>query len=626
MPDIAELMDEVASEHARSIAILPEIGRKSGEAVGGSQTDGAGAGVRMGLVEARVARPRSGTPSGNRRLRGRISGETAGGGGAAIGRMVAAPLCSQTPQANRSGSLPAQRMGVEVAQRASGPTMGTAAGADGRYREVQPANTVLIMSDEHNRNVLGCYGNPWAKTPNLDRIAGGGALYRNAYCNSPGCVPSRASMITGRYPHQTRLWDSATPYCGAPKGWNGRLRDAGHEVVSIGKLHFRSAEDDNGFSREIAPMHVHEGVGFPYALLRDPPVRMPSTDEFATQIGRGESTYTKYDRSITRHVCDWIAQEATKPRGKPWTLFVGYVAPHYPLIAPEEYYDLYDGVDLPSPRQYEEEERPRHPVIDAYRYSSNMDDYFTPETVPVAIQAYYGLCSFLDHNVGLILEALAENGLMDSTRVIYTSDHGESLGNRGMWGKSVMYDDSAAVPLMMAGPEIPAGVEVKTPVSLVDLHPTLTEFAGEERHPDDSDLPGESLTARMEDPEADRRVFSEYHDWSSITGMYMFRTLPLKIVRYPGYEDQVFFMEIDPLEEGKESKDARLLMLLNFANSGLRYVVDTDAVHRMALEDLANLLPIYLRHLVVKTGLPPRMITCFCQLLCRNTRCHILDA
>lgn len=455
---------------------------------------------------------------------------------------------------------------------------------------MQPANTIVIMSDEHNRNVLGCYGNPWVKTPNLDRIAREGVLFRNAYCNSPGCVPSRASMITGRYPHQTRLWDSATPYHGTPKGWNGRLRDAGHEVVSIGKLHFRSTKDDNGFSQEIAPMHVHEGVGFPYALMRDPPVRMPSTDEFATQIGRGESSYTKYDRSITQHACDWIAREAAKPRDRPWVLYVGYVAPHYPLIAPEKFYDLYNGIDLPWPKQYAEEERPRHPVIDAYRFSSNMDDYFTPESVPIAIQAYYGLCSYLDYNVGLILDTLAENGLIDSTRVIYTSDHGESLGNRGMWGKSVMYDDSVAVPLLMSGPEIPAGMEVKTPVSLVDLHPTLTEFAGVERHPDDSDLPGESLMARMEDSEADRRVFSEYHDWSSITGMYMFRTLPLKIVRYPGYEDQVFYMDADPWEEGKVSRDAKLLMLRNIANSGIRYFLDTDAVNRTALEDQAKLI------------------------------------
>lgn len=455
---------------------------------------------------------------------------------------------------------------------------------------MKPANTVLIMSDEHCFGALGCADSPWMETPNLDQIAREGVHFRNAYCNSPACVPSRASMITGRYPHQTRLWDSATPYCGTPKGWNGRLRDAGHEVVSIGKLHFRSTEDDNGFSQEIAPMHVHDGVGYPYALLRNPPVRMPNTDEFAKQIGRGETSYTKYDRSIAKHACDWIASEATKPRDKPWVLYVGFVAPHYPLIAPEEFYDLYQGVELPLPIQYSEEQRPRHPVIDAFRESSNLDDYFTSETVPIAIQAYFGLCSYLDHNVGQILNALKANGLWDSTRVIYTSDHGESLGARGLWGKSVMYDESAGIPLLMSGPGIPAGIDVKTPVSLVDLHPTITEFAGEAPHPEDGDLPGESLVKRLRKRNACRCVFSEYHDWSSITGMFMYCCPGLKLVRYPGYPDQMFYLDIDDDEKWNFADSQGFQSTQNVASGLLREIVDVDAANELAFSDQEKLL------------------------------------
>ena len=112
---------------------------------------------------------------------------------------------------------------------------------------MQRTNTVVFLSDEHNRDVLGCYGDPIAKTPNLDRLAARGTCFANAYCNAPVCVPSRASFATGRYPHQIHAWDSTDPYTGVPKGWAHRLRDQGHRVTSIGKLHFQSAKHDNGF-------------------------------------------------------------------------------------------------------------------------------------------------------------------------------------------------------------------------------------------------------------------------------------------------------------------------------------------------------------------------------------------
>jgi len=137
-----------------------------------------------------------------------------------------------------------------------------------------PANTVIIISDEHNRDITGCYGDPYVRTPNIDKLAAGGVQFNCAYSNSPVCVPARASMMTGRYPHQISAWDSVSPFDGSTKGWNHRLRDAGHDVVSIGNLHFRSAEDDNGFSEEILPMHVHNRVGFLSSLLRDPPITM----------------------------------------------------------------------------------------------------------------------------------------------------------------------------------------------------------------------------------------------------------------------------------------------------------------------------------------------------------------
>ena len=130
-----------------------------------------------------------------------------------------------------------------------------------------PLNFLVIMSDEHRRDAMGCMGHAQVKTPHLDALARRGVVFERAYTASPMCVPTRAAVATGLPVHQTGHWDSASPYAGTPDSWMHALRTAGHEVVSIGKLHFRSAEDDNGFTDEILPIHVVGGVGWTVGLL-----------------------------------------------------------------------------------------------------------------------------------------------------------------------------------------------------------------------------------------------------------------------------------------------------------------------------------------------------------------------
>ena len=449
------------------------------------------------------------------------------------------------------------------------------------------SNTVIILSDEHNRDILGCYGNQLVYTPNLDKIAKEGVCFKNAYTNSPVCVPARASFATGRYPHQIGAWDSVSPYDGSIKGWGARLVDSGHEVVSIGKLHFRNP-NNNGFSREIIPMHVHNGIGWLSSLLRNPPARLKGVEDMANSIGAGETGYTKYDRQVTELACEWLNNAASKKHNKSWVLYIGFVAPHFPLIAPQEFYNLYNDVNIPSPYQYAEHERPKHPVLKTLMEFSDYDAGFDSEKVKIARQAYYGLCTFLDHNIGLILDTLESTGLADSSRVIYTSDHGDNMGNRGLWGKSVMYEDSVAIPLIIKGPQIPTGQVVKTPVSLVDLHPTITEFAGESRHIDDYDLPGESLTLINDSMYPERVVFSEYHDWSSVTGMFMLRKAHWKLVYYVGYPSQLFNLENDPEENNDLGIDPQFRHILVKMEEALRRILDMEAINKIAFADQAE--------------------------------------
>ena len=293
---------------------------------------------------------------------------------------------------------------------------------------MSPANLLFILSDEHNPRVLGAAGHPMIKTPNLDRIAASGVRFTSAYCNSPICVPSRASLATGRYVHEIRMWDNAIAYDGSLPSWHHRLRDAGHEVTSIGKLHFRSAQDDNGFTEEIMPLHIVDAIGDPLGWLRDPlPVREAAL-RLAGDAGSGDSHYQQYDDKITAAAIDWLKQRTARRPAKPWVLFVSLICPHFPLIARPEWFGLYPLDQVPEPALYAAHERPDHPYVAAIRECMVYDKAFTAEKRRTAIAAYFGLVSFVDHNVGKLLDALAATGLRAITAT--TSEPMASGANR----------------------------------------------------------------------------------------------------------------------------------------------------------------------------------------------------
>jgi choline-sulfatase len=192
---------------------------------------------------------------------------------------------------------------------------------------MKPTNLLFILSDQHTRAVSGCYSHPVVQTPNLDRLAEHGTRFNNAYTNCPICVPARASLATGLYVHQIGNWDNGFPYDGGVPSWGHRLREQGHRVDSIGKLHFRGQGDDNGFSREIDPLHVVEGVGDILGCLRDSPSFRHKRGGIIG-AGPGDSTYLRYDVSNADQACRWLTEYGHG--GKPWVLFLSFVCPHPP--------------------------------------------------------------------------------------------------------------------------------------------------------------------------------------------------------------------------------------------------------------------------------------------------------
>ncbi len=449
----------------------------------------------------------------------------------------------------------------------------------------KPVNTVFICSDQHNAAVTGCYGNGVVRTPNLDSLARRGTRFTAAYTNSPLCCPARAVMATGRYVHENTVWDNAHPYDGSIVSWAHRIREAGHRIDAIGKMHFRCEADDNGFTEEHNTMHVVAGDGDVAGCLRQDPGIFDKRMG-VLNAGPGTSSYITYDAENADAACRWIrdrVHEGEQAQAEPWFLYLGLALPHPPNKVPGEYFDMYADTELPMPPQWRCEEWPRHPAIEFAREYFNFTEQISESEVRRFLAAYYGAVTYLDRQIGKVLDALEHAGISEDTLVVYTSDHGEDLGARGLFGKFHFYDEAARIPLICAGPGFPAGCAVATPVSLADLYPTFLQASGiqasvSEPTTAEPELPGSSLFALANEEDAERTVFGEYHGVGTRNGTYMLRDGTFKYIYYVDGAPMLFDMKADPDELHDLAGDPAYREVLGRFEASLREIVDPERV------------------------------------------------
>jgi choline-sulfatase len=443
-------------------------------------------------------------------------------------------------------------------------------------------NLLFIISDEHQARALSCAGHPIVRTPHIDALAERGNRFEAAYTPCPICVPARASLATGRYVHDIRYWDNATAYDGRVPGWGVRLQAANVRMEAIGKLHYRNREDPTGFDAQHRPMHIWNGIGQVWGSVRDP-IPGPRDDIVRfEQLGAGYSKYNAYDEAVRDQAIAWIRNHANDKR--PWMLFVGFVAPHFPLIAPQFYIERYPPDQMPLPALRRRGGYSRHPWVDAQERLMPTDAEFGMDDAKRrrAISAYFALCTMLDDHVGAICAALGGAGLAETTTVIYTSDHGEALGQRDHWGKSNLYSECTQVPLVVAGPDAPRGHGCKTPVNLIDLAPTFLAAFGLS----DPQLPGRSLFDVAREPfDSNRAVFSEYHAVGAPSGAFMLRKGRWKYHEYIGFEPELFDLESDPDEATNVANDPGCAAHVVRLRKELRRIVDPEAADRQAKTD-----------------------------------------
>jgi choline-sulfatase len=442
-------------------------------------------------------------------------------------------------------------------------------------------NVLFIMSDEHSAETMSCAGHRTVQTPVLDQLAAEGTMFSNCYTPSPLCTPGRASFFTGAYTHKLGTWDNATPYDGRSVDIANHLNRHGEKLVSFGKLDLHPDGQYEGL--EASLWGARNNPQFE-SFFRDGDVEMGNDLRFRQMGIRKESSF---DDRVRDGALAWLhdRQGSTDP----WVMYVGFLHPHFPFIAPEERWKKYDKLvtseDM-APAARDDFPELNEPLRQLRRHFRG--DVVDSETLRKAHVGYYALTEELDANIGRLLQALRDIGQEEDTLIVYTSDHGEQLGRHGLWWKCCMYEESARVPLILKGPGIPQGKVVDTPVSLLDMFPTICDARGIEPP---AGLPGRSLLplARGEhDPTRADFAFSEYHAHGVPSGMYMIRWEKWKYVYYVGFAPQLFDLEDDPQELNdlfpSSSSSMELQHTLEACDRRLRSVCDPEAVDRRAQE------------------------------------------
>ncbi len=417
-------------------------------------------------------------------------------------------------------------------------------------------NLLLIMSDQHTQKIAGCYGDSVIATPNIDRLARRGVIFDNAYTTSPICVPARMSALTARHAFRQDCWTNTDYLASDVPTFMHALGAAGYAPALVGRLHALGPDQLHGYVARTVGDHSPNWIGIP----RHDMGVLTNTNEpervSITRSGPGRSAYELKDVDVTAAAVAAIrdlGSRAGAAGDQPFALTVGLMLPHAPFVAaPADYARYKDRVGratLPAAAPGAE-----HPWISWWR--ANREITAVPEDEEIrARAAYYGLVDRMDRMIGEILDALDAAGLAEDTLVIYTSDHGDQIGERGLWWKHSFFDESIKVPMILSWPgRLPAGARRGQIVNLMDLAATMLDALGAPALPD---IDGRSFLAVARDgdtPWVDE-TFAEYctDDTPVWTGgmavrQRMIRAGRWKLSYYHGYRPQLFDLATDPHE------------------------------------------------------------------------------
>ncbi len=413
-------------------------------------------------------------------------------------------------------------------------------------------NILFIMADQMAARCLPIYGHPLVKTPNLSRLAAEGVVFENCYSSSPLCAPARATVMNGLLPSRTGVYDNAAEFPSAIPSWTHYLRQLGYKTCLSGKMHFVGPDQLHGFedrlTTDIYPADFgwtpdwrlkQERIDWWYHNMTS--VLQPGIAEISNQL--------EFDDDVAFQAVRKIYDHARFDSDKPLALLASFSHPHDPYAARKVFWDIYNDADIDMPRVGPRNQRDAHSQR-LYEMSA-MDDYVvTDDDVRKARHGYYASISYIDSLVGQLLDALKATNMLDNTVVVFTSDHGDFLGERGLWYKMSYLEPSAHIPMLVWSPKTYKQRRVKEPVTLADILPTLADIGNGKPLALARAVDGRSLVPLLEGQKenSEATAWGEYLAEGVVAPMYMLRRGPWKFIHTPTDPDQLFNIDDDPDE------------------------------------------------------------------------------
>jgi len=388
-------------------------------------------------------------------------------------------------------------------------------------------NFLIVMADQYSAYATGVSGYHPVKTPCLDKIAAEGMVFTNAYAAYPMCTPARASFMTGLYTPQHRVWELGDPLSSSIPTWAHALKHAGYRTVISGRMHFVGDDQLHGFENHIYPeSNPVRSYGF-WDNEKRSKVMLEAIGN-ASPVD-DETAYQRHDRNVCEAAIrklDFFARD----KKTPFALMVGFILPHFPFKITHYYYNLYRNTDIPLPEIPPDSGACEDFIPEIFRsirqFLGLSSDGVSDHQVIEARRCYYAMVSFIDEQIGKLLAELERLGLDEDTYFIFLSDHGESLGEHGLWSKLTFFEHSIRIPLIVRTPDRKsAGKFCNAPVSQIDFMPTFLDLTGQ--LPWLEPLPGKSLLPLFENPQemlSERIILADY----ASVGI----TEPIRMVRY----------------------------------------------------------------------------------------------
>jgi choline-sulfatase len=448
---------------------------------------------------------------------------------------------------------------------------------------MQQPNILLIIADQLAAPALSVYGHGVTQTPFIAALADEGVVFENAYCNSPLCAPSRASLMSGKLPSRIEAYDNAAPFDADVPTIAHHLRALGYRTALSGKMHFVGPDQMHGFEERLTTDIYPADFGWT-PDWEHPERRLSWYHNMLSVVQAGPCTVTNqidYDEEVIFHARRKLLDIARDADPRPFFLVASLTHPHDPYAITRPYWDRYahDAIDMPTVGPLPVAELDPHSR--RIRDMCAMDQYtITEEHVRNARHAYYGAMSYVDDKIGMLLHTLEEIGQRDNTVVIVVSDHGDMLGERGLWYKMTFWEWSSRVPMILWAPQQFQPKRIAAPVSLVDLLPTLVELSGGNIDALQDQIDGHSLLPLMSgtDEEWSHSVIGEYLAEGAVAPCTMLRDGTFKYIWSAADPAQLYDLHADPHEMHNLAEDDQYEQVRQRMAAAIAAHWDADAV------------------------------------------------